>query len=147
MSASSQLDSAFINAAAYGHLDIVEHLYPKINSIDTIKLAFQFASKQCRVDVIKYLINNRNDILFNKNYALVRAAYVNNLDLVKYLLQVGAQIDETDYGLHFVRKNGIITHMCGPATCFYEEKLDTKIIKEINKFNNRIIRTKCAAKN
>ncbi|AZL89166.1 ankyrin repeat protein [Megavirus baoshan] len=90
----------FFDAVSFGYIEIVKFCIDHgidvtIQNNRAIKLASESSSYCCcsneaSLDVVKLLVENGADIHIEQEYVLKKAIKVNNIELVKYLLEQGA---------------------------------------------------------
>ena len=95
--------SAVRNAAAEGHLDIVRYLIEQGANIPPQALIESVANGH--FDVVKYLVGEKN--VSPNDVALTRAVLFERKDIVKYLIEHGANVRaENDYALRWAARAG-----------------------------------------
>lgn len=95
----SQNDLAFRNAARNGQLDVVKYLVENDADIHADDdYAIRFASLHNHIKVIEYLLTviSEEDRILSVTKALTGASYGGHLDLVKYLVALGADVHYRD---------------------------------------------------
>ncbi|MDE2814472.1 MAG: ankyrin repeat domain-containing protein [Gemmatimonadota bacterium] len=83
-------------AAYHGHLDVVEYLYPLLQGkqYQWPHLAFELAVLGGHMDVVNYFINHDHaGSRISKSRGLMQAAYMNHVEIVSHLLEVGANVN------------------------------------------------------
>ena len=96
-------DSAVRNAAAEGHVDIVRHLVGLGANIPQYALIEAVSNNH--FDVVKYLVGEKN--MRPSDAALTRAVLFERRDIVKYLIENGANVHaENDYALRWTARAG-----------------------------------------
>jgi hypothetical protein len=79
-------------AATKGEIYLVKYCIGKEKIIENITTAACMAANNNQLEVVKYLVNLGADIFRNNNYALVVACEKGYLEIVKYLVESGANI-------------------------------------------------------
>lgn len=84
-----------VTAAKIGNLEIVKLLLNKIKYSNSIHNAFINAASRNYLHIIKFLYNNYDlNIQYEDNEALKLASRNNNLDIINYLIEKGAKIND-----------------------------------------------------
>jgi ankyrin repeat protein len=91
------IDKAFQNASENGYLDIVKILIKYGADVQAYNnYAVIWASINYHLDVVEYLIDHGADIHTGNDFLLRNAAFYGHLDVVKYLIAHGADIHAQD---------------------------------------------------
>lgn len=98
------LTHPFVLALKEKKLELISSLLENGMSIhDDHNVAIRYASYYCSLEENVFLLNHGASPNANFNEPLINAAHVNNIELVKYLIKLGADVhyhdDETPYGL------------------------------------------------
>lgn len=103
-------DMAILYAAQYGHSNIVEYLIEYAVKSKNYDTGLTWSVLYENIQVIKELIeNNKVDVSSNNSIALVCAAIKGNLEIIKMLVENGADIHvNCDYILRNSISNGFI---------------------------------------
>lgn len=90
-------DQCLLNAAQFGHLNIVKFLVKKGANIHADdEHAIYEASKKGHLDIIKYLVKKGADVNARDGNVLMFASINGNLELVKFLIENGADMNMND---------------------------------------------------
>lgn len=102
-------DQCLIVAATTIRLDILKYLIGKGVDDNSKSRAMIGATKNGRIESVKYLVENGADIHFHDDEALFLSVYYNNLDITEYLVENGANIKgKINLLIPIAAKNGYI---------------------------------------
>lgn len=99
------LEDLFIAASRKGILRDVEYMAPIVIGNDlknAINKAFCAAAENCHIAVMDLLITNGADCCYDNNLPIKQAVIGGNVESVKYLLEIGADIHTDDDQLLFL---------------------------------------------
>jgi ankyrin repeat protein len=89
-------DERFFNACQYGIFKLVKHLHGRVKTGKNYDLAVRRASVYGHLEVVKYLVEKGADFRYNENDAVRCASMFGHLEVVKYLIEMGADFRACD---------------------------------------------------
>jgi ankyrin repeat protein len=97
------MNYAMSRASHYGHLEVVKYLHQ--NGVHLLNYYMELAAQNDHINIVKYMADTTFidyvDIKSPDNYSLIEAIKCENINLVKYLCENGANI--TFYGNYAIR--------------------------------------------
>lgn len=96
-----ELDSALVNSAANGHLEVVQFLVESCK-VKCDGKCLKYTAEHGHLPVVRYLVEHGADFRDDDDYAVKWAASFGHLEVVKYLVGLGADFRaENDLGITF----------------------------------------------